>query len=170
MFTARKIRALLKELNAALAKEDVRGEIGLCGGAVMCLVFKARAATKDVDAIFVPTQALRRAAEKVARKNQLPKDWLNDAAKAYFLSDPPKIPVMELSHLRVWAPSAEYMLAMKCVAARFDTHDRDDVVFLLKHLKLTQPKDVFTIIERYYPRRQIPPKTQFAIEELLGDG
>ena len=29
------------------------------------------------------------------------------------------------------------MLAMKCISARWDTHDRDDVIFLIRHLKLT---------------------------------
>ena len=74
---------------------------------------------------------------------------------------------MELSHLRIWAPSAEYMLAMKGVSARFDTHDRDDVLFLIRHLKLERPEEVYEIISRYYPRRKIPAKTHFFIEELM---
>jgi hypothetical protein len=28
--------------------------------------------------------------------------------------------------LIVWAPQAEYMLAMKCISARFDSQDLDD--------------------------------------------
>lgn len=59
------------------------------------------------------------------------------------------------------------MLAMKCISARWDSSDRDDVVFLIKLLKLTQPRDVFEIIEDYYPNNRIPPKTQFLIEEVL---
>lgn len=59
------------------------------------------------------------------------------------------------------------MLAMKCISARWDSSDRDDVVFLIKLLKLTQPREVFEIIEDYYPNNRIPPKTQFLIEEVL---
>ena len=59
------------------------------------------------------------------------------------------------------------MLAMKCISARWDTSDRDDVLFLIKLLKLTAPQAVFEIIESYYPHDKIPPKTQFLIEELL---
>ena len=59
------------------------------------------------------------------------------------------------------------MLAMKCISARWDSSDRDDVVFLIKLLKLTQPRNVFEIIEDYYPNNRIPPKTQFLIEEVL---
>lgn len=161
------IKKLFLALNAELSKMDVIGEIGICGGAVMCLVFQARRATKDIDGIFEPTNAIRKASHKVAREFGLSENWLNDAAKAYFHVDPPREDVMELSHLRVWAPRADYMLAMKCIAARFDTSDKDDVEFLLKYLKLTQPNQVFDLIEKYYPKSRVPAKTKFLIEELL---
>jgi len=167
MLTAAKIRKLFKALNAELAKMQVIGEIGMCGGAVMCLVFQARKATKDVDAIFEPTRQIREAAKTVSGALEVPEDWLNDAAKGYFLSEPPRVPVLNLSHLRVWAPGPDYMLAMKCISARFDTHDRDDVAFLINHLKLTKAKQVFDIIKKYCPERLVPAKTRLLVEELL---
>lgn len=133
----------------------------------MCLVFRARPATRDVDAIFRPTRELREAAKAVAARYGLPSDWLNDAAKGYFHADPPREEVLNLSHLRVWAPRADYMLAMKCVSARFDSHDREDVLFLIQYLGLKKPESVFGIIESYYPRRLVPAKTRFFVEELL---
>jgi hypothetical protein len=167
MLTRADILRLLKSLNAELRRKDVVGEIGMCGGAVMCLVFRARPATKDVDGIFHPTRELREAAKAVAGRHGLPADWLNDAAKAYFHADPPREDVLSLPHLRVWAPRADYMLAMKCVSARFDSRDRDDVAFLVRHLGLKTPAQVFAVIEKYYPRKLIPAKTQFLVEELL---
>lgn len=167
MLTRERIRELLEALNEELRKRDAIGEIGLCGGAVMCLVFKARASTKDVDAIFEPARILRESAKRVARRLKVPEDWLNDAAKGYFVSDPPRQAVMELSNLRVWAPMADYMLAMKCVSARFDTHDREDVIFLIRHLGLKTAKDVLEIVSRYYPKERVPAKTRFLVEELL---
>ena len=161
------IKKLFRALNEELKHKNVTGEIGICGGAVMCLVFQAREATKDVDGIFEPTEAIRKASQKVARQFGLSEDWLNDAAKAYFHADPPRETVMQLSHLRVWAPRADYMLAMKCISARFDTHDKEDVQFLLKYLKLKSPDDVFKIIMKYYPAERIPAKTKFFVEELL---
>lgn len=161
------IKKLFRALNEELSKIGVKGEIGICGGAVMCLVFQARKATKDIDGIFEPTREIRKASRKVARRFGLKENWLNDAAKAYFHVDPPREDVLELSHLRVWAPRADYMLAMKCVSARFDTHDKEDVEFLLKYLKLQEPEQVFDLIEKYYPKTQIPAKTKFLVEELL---
>jgi hypothetical protein len=168
MLDAKTIRKLFESLNAELAAHGVKGEIGICGGVVMCLVFQAREATRDVDAIFQPTREIRAASRAVAVRLGVDEDWLNDAAKGYFLTSPPIHEVMELSHLRVWAPQAEYMLAMKCVSARFDSHDLDDAKFLLRHLEIKTPDQACRIIEQYYPRHVIPPKTQFLLEELFG--
>ena len=84
MLTAARISGLLDALNAELAIDEVRGEIYLAGGAVMCLVFRAREATKDIDAVLVPATALRKAAETVGNREGLPADWLNDAVKGFF--------------------------------------------------------------------------------------
>jgi len=150
VLTTETIRALFVALNDELAARGVLGEVGLCGGAVMCLVFQARSSTKDVDAVFEPTREIREAFG-------IAEDWLNDAAKGFFLSDPQQHEVMELPNLRVWAPAADYMLAMKCVSARFDSHDRGDVEFLVR----------FEVICRYYPRERVPAKTAFFVEEIL---
>jgi hypothetical protein len=104
---------------------------------------------------------------RIAAQESLPPDWLNDAAKGFLLPGFERQEVLTLSNLRVWAPEARYMLAMKCISARWDTSDRDDVVFLIKLLKLVTPKEVFEIIESYYPHDTIPPKTQFLIEEVM---
>lgn len=167
ILTSEQIKQLFQALDGELRKKGVLGEIGICGGAVMCLVFKARAATKNVDAVFAPTGEIRDAAKAIASRMGIPDDWLNDAAKAFFHVDPPREDVLDLPNLRVWSPTARYMLAMKCVSARFDSHDLDDTKFLIDYLNLRTPAEVFDIIQTYYPQGLIPAKTQFLIEEVL---
>ena len=66
LLTKADIDRLLRSLNAELAMRDVRGELYLVGGAVLCLVHQTRAATLDVDAVFRPTGEVRAAAARVA--------------------------------------------------------------------------------------------------------
>lgn len=167
MITKEKILELMDKLNEALKKQGEIGEIGLVGGAVMCLVYNARAATKDVDAIFEPASIIRALAARIGEEEGIPKDWLNDAAKGFLVPNFIKDEVLCLSNLRVWAPEARYMLAMKCISARWDSSDKDDVIFLIQHLKLKKASQVFTIIEGYYPKNRVPSKTQFFIEEVF---
>lgn len=167
MLTRNQIESLFERLNTLLRERGELGEIGIVGGAVMCLVYNTRAATKNVDGIFEPASVIRELARQIAASESLPPDWLNDSAKGFIMPGFSKQEVLNLSHLRVWAPEPRYMLAMKCISARWDSSDRDDVAFLLKFLKLKDPADVFEIIESYYPLNQIPAKTKFLIEELL---
>lgn len=170
MLTRDQILNCFAKLNEELRRAGQKGEIGLVGGAVMCLVYNARQATRDVHAVFEPSQDIRRAAAKIANDLGLPEDWLNEGAKDYLVGTFTREEVVRHSNLLVWAPEARYMLAMKCISARWDTSDRDDVIFLIKHLKITQAQAVFKIIQDYYPKAQIPAKTQFFIEEILETG
>ncbi|NLB66576.1 MAG: hypothetical protein GX803_08920 [Lentisphaerae bacterium] len=158
---------LFEALNDKLRIQGAMGDIGLCGGAVMCVVFNARESTRDVDAIFAPTKIMRQAAREIALERDLPEDWLNDAAKGFFVSSSPQVPFREWSNLRVWALAPEFMLAMKCVAARYDTTDADDVRFLVRYLQLKTPEQVFELVSKYYPNERIPATSQFFVEELM---
>ena len=64
--TAEEITKYLTELNDELRLMEIKGGVSLYGGAVMVLAFKARIATKDVDAIFYPTAEIRSAAKLIA--------------------------------------------------------------------------------------------------------
>jgi hypothetical protein len=163
------ILRLFELLNEELKASGSQGEIGIVGGAVMCLVFNARVSTKDVDAIFEPSALIRRLADKIAIAEGLRSDWLNDGAKGFIQPGFMKQQVLMLSHLRVWAPDARYMLAMKCISARWDSSDRDDVIFLIKYLALSASSQVISLIEDYYPKKSVPAKTTFFIEEVFDE-
>ena len=156
----------LEELDNVLRSMDVVGEVCLYGGAVMCLVYQARPSTKDVDAIFHPTSEFRQAVALVAKSHDLRPDWLNDVVKGFVVEHRQRI-FLDLVNLKVYVPEPDYLLAMKTLAARVEGTDKEDVKFLIALLGITQAEDVFAILEKYYPRRQIKPATQFFVEELF---
>jgi len=133
----------------------------------MCLVYDARPATKDVDAVFKPTAEIRQAVARVAERYNLPSDWLNDAVKGFLVPHQQRI-FLDLPNLKVYVPETDYLLAMKTISARADSYDPEDVKRLIGALGLKTPDEVFAVIEKYYPRLQIKPATQYFIEELFG--
>lgn len=164
--TAEEITQYLTELNDELRLMDIKGEVSLFGGAVMCLVYDARPATKDVDAIFKPTAEIRKAIVSIAHRHGLNENWFNDAVKGYWVEHKEQV-LFDLPNLTVFVPEPDYLLAMKSIAARDASFDRDDVRTLINVLGLTKPEEVFSIIEKYYPKNQIKPATQYFIEEIF---
>jgi hypothetical protein len=141
----------------------------------MVLVFNARLSTRDVDAIFQPATLLRELAGQVARESGLAENWLNDGVKG-FQSDRPEITAEALpqfSHLRMLRPTAEYLLAMKCLAARAADRemsgDQADILFLIRHLGFRTEDQVLANLTRFFPPERIPPKTQFMIHEVIAE-
>lgn len=164
--TGDEITQYLTELNEELRLLEIKGEVSLFGGAVMVLAFKARISTKDVDAIFHPTAEIRSAVARIGQRHDLPNTWLNDGVKGYVVEHPRKI-LFHLPNLTVFIPEPDYLLAMKALAARTDTEDESDILTLIEFLELKAADGVFEIIEKYYPKGQIPPRTQYFIEGLF---
>lgn len=139
----------LEALSLRLAARGVRGEICLFDGAAMVLAFQTRQSTKDVDA----------------------EGWLNDGVKGWLSVAHPttRAELPQFPNLAVTMPLPEYLLAMKCMAARAEAGSRDleDAIFLLKHLGFDAPDPVLDLLERYYPARLIPPRRRYFIEAAL---
>ena len=81
--TAEDIRRLFGELAAELDANGVRAELFLVGGRAIALCFDGRRTTRDLDAVFAPTTAVRHAAAAVAGREGLGPEWLNDAVKGF---------------------------------------------------------------------------------------
>lgn len=171
MLQASHINDLFSLLNEELGSAQIRGEIFVVGGAVMCIAHHARPSTADVDAYFIPTSAVRLAAERVGNRIGVGPGWLNDAVKGYLSERGEFLPFLELTHLRVMVATPEYLLAMKCLALRLgaEFHDLDDVRFLLRTLNITRAADALRIIGSFYPEERFPPKATFLLQELLAD-
>jgi len=168
-FSRADILRLLEALNVELRKASVRGDVHLAGGAVMCLAFRARESTRDVDAAFKPSVAVRKAALKVAAKEGVSDHWLNDAVKGYLSDRGSFTRFLELSHLRVFCADAKYMLAMKCLAMRIGEGywDEDDIRYLLRHLGIEKYEDALAVIGKYYSLQEFPATALSALGELL---
>lgn len=162
----KEILEYLRMVDDELCRLDCKGEICLYGGAVMCLVYNARPSTKDVDAVFEPAGIIKKIVENIAVEKGLSEGWLNDGVKGFVVEHPRQV-FLVLSNLNVYAADAEYLLAMKCLAARIDTTDNSDIRFLIKKQNLTSPKEVFDVLQKYYPKNRIRPATQFFIEEVF---
>jgi len=167
----------LSRLAELLRDTGIEGEICVFGGAVMVLAFKARPSTKDVDAVFEPAHAIREAASVVELEHGLPQAWLNDAVKGFLSTrhDTVTSDLPQFEGLRVTAPTAEYMLAMKCMTSRIglsntDPSDVADIRFLVKHLGLPSPEAALEIVGRYYPENRIPPRAVYLWEEIFDEG
>ncbi len=167
MLGKKQIHRLFEILNRKLAKIGAKGEVGIVGGAVMCLVFNARSSTKDVGGIFEPSTKIRELAREIADEEGIAPDWLNDGAKAYIQGDFNRVEVLEFSNLTIWSPEPKYILAMKCLSARVDSNDGDDIRFLVSHLEIKSAAAVLEILIEFFPQKQIPAKTKFFVEEIL---
>lgn len=175
--TREKILTALEALSKQLGERGITGEICLFGGTVMVLAFTARLATKDVDAIFQPTQTIRNLAKSVAEQLHLPANWLNDGVKGYVSArhETTTGNLPQFTHLRLTMPVPEYLLAMKCMAARIggirdEPSDVSDIIFLIRHLKLESATEVLDLVGRYYSANRIPVKTQYLVEGLFEEG
>ena len=167
----------LESLSNELGQRSVVGELCLFGGTVMVLAFTARLTTKDVDALFQPAQTIRELARRIAEEQNLPADWLNDGAKGFLSARHETTPgnLPQYPHLRLTMPVPEYLLAMKCMAARLggttdEPSDVADIRFLIRHLDLKSAAGVLDIVALYYPASRIPVKTQYLVEGLFEEG
>ena len=166
--TKKRIISLFELLNSELRKDGVTGEIYLVGGAVMCLVYDARASTLDIDALFRPIKKIREAASRVALDQGISEDWLNDGVKGFLSEKVDFTPFLEFTHLKVLVAPAEYLLAMKCLSMRIgeEFHDLGDIQYLLRYLNISSYRKALDLISSYYPLERFPQKTLYGLEEL----
>lgn len=161
------IERYLEEISRTMEHEGIRGEIVLCGGAVMTMVYDARPSTKDIDALFEPAAKMRTIAAEIAERDGLESDWLNDGAKGFI--DTSRIAVdtvRDFGALLVKAPNARGMLALKLTSAREDSKDAADALFLMEYLGIESEEELFEIIEQNIAPQRLTPLAGFFAKEM----
>ena len=160
----------LNIMNDKLRARNVSAYVNIYGGALMCLVFNSRDNTKDIDALFEPEEVLGEIIKEIAEEYDLDSNWFNNDIKLFKPETASNKLFKEYSNLRVYVPDAEYMFALKCYAARFGrSKDLEDVLYLIKHLKIRTFSQAIDVIEKYYDLNQIKGEMREFLLEELGD-
>lgn len=152
-------------------------DLAVYGGAALALAFDLRKATKDVDAVVRGNPDLvREVVAKVAEERGWPSDWLNDGVKGFLssseqMSSMDEFDATDDGGLRVYVPSPEYLFAMKCMAMRISAADAaadpQDIEALAKIIGINDVSKALELVESFYPRRLIPAKVKFVMEEIM---
>ena len=137
------------------------------GGAAIALCFNGRRTTRDLDAVFAPTTAVRQAAAAVAGREGLGPEWLNDAVKGFLPGpDPAAVRYFEAPGLLVDVASPQYLLAMKLFSSRVEV-DADDIALLYRELGFRSVEEGLQLVEQSYPGRPIAPRVRFLLQEIV---
>lgn len=171
LLTKEDILKFLNMLNDELQILNIKAELTLFGGSVMCVAFEARPTTRDVDAIFQPKSKVYKIAnDKIAKTHGLPHNWLNDAVSRFISYSGEKEAFLKLSNLTIYIPKPEYFLAMKCLTSRIDfSSDIEDIKCLLDFLHICSYEQVTEIFAKFYPKGYILDEVEEIIKKYLND-
>lgn len=165
--TATQITKALGYLNDELVATGQRLQIGIVGGAALALGFQARASTNDVDVWTDNPEVLRQAAEAVAQRHHLPKDWISAEASRFIPVSANRFTTwITTPQLTVMIAQPQVLLAMKLEAAR--RKDLQDIRFLCGYLGIASWSKAVTIHRTYY-RRELSPDVQVLLRGALAD-
>jgi predicted nucleotidyltransferase len=163
------IEEAFRRLGERLARRGVVADLYVFGGAAMALAYDSRRATRDVDALFKPHDIVLEEAMAVAAELGLPRWWLNEQASSYVAPgrDSAASRVFDHPGLRVFAASAEHLLAMKALAAR--PRDAEDIRQLAQVLDLHTADDVLASVREIFPEEEPPARLGLLLKDIFSD-
>jgi hypothetical protein len=176
----------LNEIGAAAAAAATRLDIVIFGGSALMLASNFRFSTEDVDIAEIGRpwpDWLSDVVARIARRNGWSDQWLNDAVATFlsplartekdfvFLGTFPR--ATEHAGLRVFVPTARYMLALKLKALRISTYDKGttdlaDVAGLLGVLGINEVDEAIAALTEFFPNsRADADKARFVLRHIL---
>ncbi|MEX0863983.1 MAG: DUF6036 family nucleotidyltransferase [Acidimicrobiia bacterium] len=163
------LEALFDELARELDQLASSAEILMVGGAWM-LWNSQRMSTRDVDSARKLDSDLKKAADRVAARHDLPHGWLNDAAAPFWPSTA-SYEECELVYqhpaLEVRSPSANVIFLMKLYRA--DPQDREDLVTLWPLCDFNQADHAARAFRLAYPQAPEDEHLVNYIADVAGD-
>ena len=185
-FDRDQLLAAFDEIGEAAVIANARLDIAVFGGSALMLASNFRFSTEDVDIAEIgrPWPAwLSDVVARIAKRNAWMEDWLNDAVNTFLSTQaqPQRDLVLwgtfpraaDKTGLRVFVPTARYMLALKLKALRVavfekGTHDIADVAGLLRVLEIRKPEEAIDVLREYYPNSPADAeKARFVLKHIL---
>lgn len=162
-------RDVLRRFDEGLARDNVDVELCVVGGAVLALTFPHAPQTRRPEGLFASGEASLRARRRAAEASGVALDRLEDAARRLVGGGPDGPTTFEGERLRVLAPPADYLLAMKCAALRFgpDSSVGDDIRYLLRYLGVREPHAALDAVSPYLGPRQRPEDLEAKLAAIL---
>ena len=176
----------LNEIGAAAAAAATRLDIVIFGGSALMLASNFRFSTEDVDIAEIGRpwpDWLSDVVARIANRNGWPDYWLNDAVATFlsplarsekdfvFLGTFPR--ATEHAGLRVFVPTARYMLALKLKALRVSKYDKGttdlaDVAGLLSVLGISDADEAIAVLTEFFPNSPADvDKARFVLRHIL---
>ena len=156
---AEDIERYLAELGAELKNQGLKKPVRilLIGGAYMLLFANAPRPTKDIDIFWLDEDGFQRAytplresVQVIKQRYDLDADWFNYLAQM-LMYDKVIVPDGKLwkrfGPLHVYAPTREYILALKITAGR--QKDLDDCAILLPNTQIRTREQAQHVVNRY---------------------
>jgi len=170
------LQALNQEVQKrSTIKKPVR--LAIVGGVYMMNFVHNRSSTKDIDIVPLDfpdtmhpdeeTKAFQTAIRAVARAYHIKQNWMNDVVAAFIpkLGEPITL-WKEYSHLQVYAPPLDYILALKLLAGR--EKDAEDIEALCSMLAIETCEQAQVVVDRYADKRwQQECNLQATLEDLF---
>ncbi len=171
---------LLRRLSALAKAEGITLEVCFYGGSCLMLAYgyEERQLTKDIDALFRPSDAAQALVRKIASEEDLPEDWIDTGLRQFlspkgvtYLTQLPEL--KKLSNLKISFPTADYLIAMKLrasVRARFGYEgDLTDLRFLARKRGLRSLEEAQAILDRFFDDEVIPERAAQALQEVFNE-
>jgi hypothetical protein len=184
MLSVDDLHSALTDLGTRAFEQGKTVELAVYGGSALMLASNFRVASEDVDAVAATDQGLiDQLARQIAEERGWPLDWLNDGVRTYLSPNVDGLgqhhvlfrtyPDEQRPGLRVFVPTAEYLLAMKLMAMRLDPaggrSDLGDILRLIEVVGIAEKKELQSFAEMFYPEARVSGRVRLGIDTIWAE-